>query len=587
MFKRLGIVLCLIILLIPAAAYAQQPPQAVMDAIGVLNQKLGTNLSIADMASWAWEQKNFPDVSLGCPLAGQTYNPIVTNAYTVTLVYNGVTYDIRISADRKIMFLCAPGGGAPGGTVGTGGTAPTAIPTLTPMVVPTVATNPSSVSGLGTVVCTGGQVARLAVGMQGQAITTGSVNIRATAGATGQVAGLLLPQGIFSVTGGPQCVGNQTWWQISYTTQAGVVTKGWVMEGDAAANDYWLQPYGSVTPSTVPTTTGATPATRLTTANASQIRAVTQNTLPAAVYQSALSLEAAPDAVIINVSRETKVYGSTLVPLLTLGSNMMESVAFVALGSGSYKVAASEFISGNPMMNLWIWTVAPGTAGPIISGQYGVMAPTINTLAFSPDGKRLAAGTGRLPSGDPSVQNGVWIWDTTTNTQIGGIPFAAPVAGIAFSPDGSVIAVATTDNNVHLWSLATNAELATLPGPVNNTMRVKPVLFSPNGTQVAVIGSDWAVRVWDMTTRTLKLTLPANPAQFPRTMTYSPDSALLVLGGDTNTAKAFLSVWDAASGVPLANKADFDDLVTALGFNPDGTQLNVVGQRTWSVWAAQ
>jgi WD40 repeat protein len=584
MFKKILIVLCLLVLLLPAAAYAQQPPQAVTDAVAVLNQKLGTNLSIADMASWAWEQKNFPDISMGCPIAGQTYNPILTNGFVVTLIYNAVTYDIRVSADRKIMFLCSPGGGAPGGTAGSGSTVPTAIPTLTPIPGQTVPVNPSNVAGLGTVVCTGGQVARLAIGMQGQAITTGSVNIRATAGATGQVAGLLLPQGIFSVVGGPQCVGNQTWWQISYTTQTGVVTKGWVMEGDAAANDYWLQPYGATT---APAVSTAVSMTRLTTANASLIRAVTQNTLPTAVYQAALPLEVSPDVVIVNVSRETKVYSSTLVPLLALGTNMMESVAFVALGSGSYKIAATEFVSGSTMMNLWIWTITPGTAGPIISGQYGVMAPTINSLTFSPDGKRLAAGTGRLPSGDPSVQNGVWVWDTTTNAQIAGIPFAAPVSGVTFSPDGSVIAAATTDNVVHLWSLATNAELAALPGSVNNTMRVKTVTFSPNGMQIAVIGSDWAVRVWDMTTRTLKLTLPANPAQYPRTMTYSPDSALLVLGGDTTTFKAFISVWDAASGTPLVNKTDFDDAVMGLGFNPDGTQLNVIGQRTWSVWAAQ
>lgn len=572
MFKRILIVVCLFVLLLPAAAYAQQPPQAVTDAIAVLNQKLGTNLTIADMANWAWEQKNFPDTSLGCPLAGQTYSPVVTNGFVVTLMYNGVTYDIRVSADRQIKFLCSPGGGAPGGTAAAGVTL-SPIPTLTPVVT----ANPPYSSATGSVLCPGGQIARLAVGMQGQAITTGSVNIRATAGTTGQVAGLLLPQGIFSVIGGPQCAGNQTWWQISYTTQAGVVTKGWVMEGDASANDYWLQPYGVTAP-----------ATRITPANAGLIRAVTQTTLPYQAYQVALPPEAPPNLLMINLSRETRLYNSTLSPLLTFGTNLMELVAVAPLGSGSYKLAAAEVVSGNPtLMNLWIWTITPGAAAPTITGQYGVMVPWINSLAFSPDGKRLAAGTGRLPNGDPSVQNGVWVWDTGTNAQIAGIPFAAPVAGVAFSPDGSIIAAATTDNAVHLWSLATNAELASLPGSVSTTMRVRTVAFSPNGTQLAVMGGDWAVRVWDMATRTLKFTLPAATNEYPRQMVYSPDSALLVTGGDTSTFKAFLTVWDAASGVQVTARTDFDENVVGLGFNPDGTQLNVVGLRNWSVWAVQ
>ncbi len=247
MFKRACLCLGLVALwigLVPAVYAQQQPPPVVQDALAALSTQLGTTLTISDLTSWTWEQRNFPDTSLGCPRQGTTYAPIATSGYIVTLVYNGVQYDYRVSANRQVVFLCTPSGGAPGGTPVPGAQVtlipvPTAIPPAAPTVAP--------IQSTGSIVCPGSLPTRLAVGMKAKSIATGSINIRSatTLSDPKSVIGLLLPGGQFDVVGGPQCADNRTWWRISYNSNVGNTT-GWIIEGDNV--EYWMEPIGGAYP---------------------------------------------------------------------------------------------------------------------------------------------------------------------------------------------------------------------------------------------------------------------------------------------------------------------------------------------------
>ena len=65
-------------------------------------------------------------------------------------------------------------------------------------------------------------------------------------------------------------------------------------------------------------------------------------------------------------------------------------------------------------------------------------------MAFSPDGTRIAAG-----SGDKAIR----LWDTATGQPVGQ-PLRghdAPVLSVAFSPDGTRIASASGDKTIRLW----------------------------------------------------------------------------------------------------------------------------------------
>jgi WD40 repeat protein len=146
-----------------------------------------------------------------------------------------------------------------------------------------------------------------------------------------------------------------------------------------------------------------------------------------------------------------------------------------------------------------VWDAQSGREVVTYKGNVG----PINSVAFSPDGKRLATAGG---SGPGSMGGEIKVWDAETGQELHTLP--AGGFSVAFSPDGRRIAGAgkrpsdvvgpSGSGEIKVWDAETGRELLTLQG---HTSDVSYVAFSPDGQRLASGGwGDPTVRVWDAQT---------------------------------------------------------------------------------------
>jgi WD40 repeat protein/serine/threonine protein kinase len=228
------------------------------------------------------------------------------------------------------------------------------------------------------------------------------------------------------------------------------------------------------------------------------------------------------------------------------------SVAFHPEGRYLASTGADE---NGGKVKVWDWATGQEKFADLCGADHD--RGTAYCVAFSPDGRRLAAGSGGAVT--------VWDWE---NHQ----PVLPPLRGhvdkgicVAFSRDGRRLASGSWDGVIHIWDAQTGELLHTLS---EHHHVVSALAFNRDGTRLVSACFDRSLKVWDATTGLCLRTLTGHIG-LVLSVAFSPDGSRIASAGEDKTVR----VWETATGREVLDLRGHAESSQGLAFSSDGLRL--------------
>lgn len=229
----------------------------------------------------------------------------------------------------------------------------------------------------------------------------------------------------------------------------------------------------------------------------------------------------------------------------------------------------------------------------------------MNSVAFSPDGKRIAGGLGfhrgnikvwniekgyverTCPSEDlvnciafhptkhilasqekraPWATGSMILWDMQRKKEMNKTPnIDIGADAFCFSPDGTTLAVSFS-GYMELWNVETGEEIQ-VDYFNERTGDVDAIAFSADGSMMAAGDDDHQIEIWDLQNKKKHLRLRADGMVF--SVAFSPDGKSIVSGDDSGTIK----LWNIMTGEVIHTFVGHSKRVNSVALSPDGTRI--------------
>jgi WD40 repeat protein len=223
------------------------------------------------------------------------------------------------------------------------------------------------------------------------------------------------------------------------------------------------------------------------------------------------------------------------------------------------------------------WYRAGSPKATLIAGD------TVNSVAFSPDGKVLATGSYRYDANRRQPEGIIVLWDVPTHQRIASwVAHSNFITSLAFEPDGQTLTSAALagangkiNSEMKMWVVSTHSQV----GDTKIVEQAKrfPVT-SPDGRVIARYGGDGTVVLTNAAGVEL-FRLEADRDQL-NCAAFSPDGRILATGGGNYQGSGpspipgkngELRLWDVGTGRLLVRyNRHWWGPIQAVAFSPDG-----------------